>query len=370
MPDFKTNHHGSLSKAGHNAGFRAHFRITRTGASRLWRTSVITLCLLFGAALAQPSQNTLDLRGQIQPVPGRPYVTLRGVTEPFMNRTVAGSNGQFHFTDLIPGTYLINVLIPNQGETSLTVEVTRSFADRKGWVEVTVPFQETRVSSSDGQAAWSSHLVSVQELKTPEKAYHELDQAVEALSHHDPHEAEAHLQHAIRITPGFFEAWNFLGTVKSQDGDFEAAEHCFRKAVDLSPQSFEPLSNLGGALLNLHRYEEALEYNEAAVRLRPKDPVANSQLGYNYYYLHRDNEAMRYFGITKALDPSHFSYPQLGLANIYLTHSYRQGAIRELKEFLALHPDSPKAKEVSWWLEKLRNSTVEETLAAARPHLK
>lgn len=104
--------------------------------------------------------------------------------------------------------------------------------------------------------------------------------------------------------------------------------------------------NLGGVLLNLQRQSEALGYNQRAVARRPNDALANSQLGLCYFELGQSEPAEKFLKIAIQLDPAHFSHPQLTLAEIELRKGDTPEAVRLLREFVRLHPDSPQAPVV------------------------
>src|SRR5690606_21594880 len=103
------------------------------------------------------------------------------------------------------------------------------------------------------------------------------------------------------------------------------AERHFRRALKEDPSSYPPLVNLGGALLALGKHEEALKINERAVRRAPEDALAHSQLGMSYVQARDFAKAELHLRQAIALDPGHFSAPQLVLADLYLI----QGRLKE-----------------------------------------
>jgi len=58
---------------------------------------------------------------------------------------------------------------------------------------------------------------------------------------------------------------------------------------------------------------------------------------------------------AKKLEPGHFSFPQLLLAEVYARRGDRAGAICELEEFLKIHPDSDRVPDVRKTLDQLRS---------------
>src|SRR5207247_5787043 len=54
-----------------------------------------------------------------------------------------------------------------------------------------------------------------------------------------------------------------------------------------------------------------------AVKLRPEDPEGQARLGLNYLQLGEFDKALQHLREVKRIDPGHFSFPQLSLAQIY-----------------------------------------------------
>jgi len=156
------------------------------------------------------------------------------------------------------------------------------------------------------------------------------------------------------IAPQFSVALNNLGTIAYQSRYYEEVADYFRQALQQEPDGYAPLVNLGGALLSAGKIQEALEYNLRAVKAKPADALAHAQLGQSYLLLGRFDLAEVELKKSKALDPAHFSFPQLVLAELYLRQQNAASAIEELGEFLKLHPDSDRAPNLCILLEKLR----------------
>ena len=131
------------------------------------------------------------------------------------------------------------------------------------------------------------------------------------------------------------------------------SEEDFRKALADDPASFEALVNLGGALLSEGKMDQALAYNSQAVFSRPHDALANSQLGLTYFATGSLDLGQKYLEIARRIDPAHFSYPQLALAQIHLKRNERAAAAEEFHDFLRRHPDAPQAAWVRESLAKL-----------------
>ena len=303
-----------------------------------------SMCLLPPVALALlAGDRQLELKGSVEEVKLPVHIQLYGAESPFNASTTSNSHGQFRFRGLEPGTYIVSAFVRRRGEVSRTVVVTPSLADAKGIVRVSIPLPPP-VSSVE--RARRRSMVSVSQLSIPDAARQKFFDAQKDLSRRDVERATARLKEAVQLAPKYAQAWNSLGVIAYQRKDFEQAEQYFRKGLEADPANWTPAVNLGGALLNLNRPKEALEYNRLAVKNRPNDALANSQLGITYYQLGQMDKAEEYLAAAERLDPSHFSHPQLMLAQIYARRGDRPSTLRELNDFIARFPDSPTSVEL------------------------
>lgn len=308
---------------------------------------------MLALGLAAAGERPLELRGVIEPAPGMVLVTLRGAESPYYAETHTDGRGRFRFRGLAPGAYTVVAYIEGAGELRQTVVVSARLADSRGRVEVVLISPASPTSAVKSLEERSK--VSLSQLAVPPRALEEYRKAERRLNRHDVEGARKHLVRAVEIAPRFVAAWNYLGTIAYQSGDYEQAEKYFRKALEHEPGAFTPVVNLGGTLLSLKRFDEALKYNQYAVAERPDDALANSQLGQNYYFLGDFERALKFLEEAKRLDPSHFSQPQLVLADIHLRRGDRARAIAELEDFLARHPESRNAEAARRWLDQIRS---------------
>jgi len=313
----------------------------------MWRASLALML-----ALASAGERSLELRGVIEPAPGMVRVTLRGADSPYYAETHTDGRGRFRFRRLAPGAYTVVAYIEGAGELRQTVVVSAQLADSRGRVEVVLAAPASPTTAVKSLEERSK--VSLSQLAVPPRAVEEYRKAERRLNRHDVEGARKHLLRAVEIAPQFVAAWNHLGTIAYQSGDYEQAEKYFRTALEHEPGAYTPTVNLGGTLLSLKRFKEALAYNQYAAAERPDDALAQSQLGQNYYFLGDFERALRHLEEAKRLDPSHFSQPQLVLADIHLRRGDRARAVAELEDFLARHPDSRNAEAARRWLDDLR----------------
>jgi Flp pilus assembly protein TadD len=318
-----------------------------------WTLAAWTAISLLAGFTPCKGQDVFQVSGKILQSDGRPFpralpvLFLDSATSPLALRTHADRGGVFTFKGVPAGTYTLIAHIPLEGEYRKTVEVGPSLADSRGRITL-----EIRVDRLDSQEL--GHLVSAAELAIPAEAKREYLKAMFLLERNQVDGAVASLQRAVRIAPQFVEGWNHLGTIAYATRNYAQAERYFRTALEHDPGAYSPTVNLGGALLALGRVEESLDFNRRAVQMKPDDPLAQSQLGMSYYFLGRYDAAESSLKQAKALDPGHFTLPQLLLASILERNANLPGAIRELEDFLKHHPDSERAPSVQMQVERLR----------------
>jgi tetratricopeptide (TPR) repeat protein len=292
-----------------------------------------------------------DLAGHLHPEE-RASVTLFGDAFPFTASTLSDPDGRFRFQKLRPGAYTIAVFVPERGEARQTIEVGPSGADAHGRVSLDISFKATDFELAD--TLRRRHSVSAAQLTIPARAQRDYEEARKDLARHDADAASAHLEEAVALAPQFADAWNELGTIAYQTQKYDHAETCFREALKNDPQAFEPLVNLGGVLVTVNRADDAWQYNALAVEVRPNDALAHSQLGMNYFQLGDLDLSVKHLERARAIDPAHFSHPQLLLAEIHLRRGERSAAADVLEEFLHYHPDWPQAARMREAIAELR----------------
>ncbi len=318
------------------------YRDKRVPAVR-WITRSIVAALILALPSTLPAEagqrRTYQIVGKILQGDGTPFrkavpvAFLHGAITPFNARALVGPDGRFKFKNIPPGIYTLVASVANMTEMRKTVEVGPAVADSKGNVLADIKF--------DRSSSWENKgTVSAVELSVPESAQQEFNKALECVSRRDIQGAIARLKKAVEIAPQFAVALNQLGTIAYQTRKYQEAEEYFRESLKQDPTLYAPLVNLGGALLSSRKDKEALAVNLDAVKVMPGDALAQSQLGQSYYYLGQFDKAEEHLKRAKALDPSHFSYPQVTLAYLYLRTGQLAQAISEMEEFLKLHPDS------------------------------
>jgi Tfp pilus assembly protein PilF len=332
--------------------------MTRSLLQRLHGCALVSL-LAAGTLFAvdeSKSSAKFELVGEVRLAqPQKPrrlvaYVALNGNTRPYSAHTWTDFGGKFKFKKVPAGSYSLQIEIRRRGDKHLTVEVSPSLADRKGRIHQLITVEPTQSVAIKQRP----DVVSVRELSIPEKARGLYLKAEKKLSKGEIEKGIALLESAVNLAPHFVAAINRIGTVFHMQKDFAKSEQYFREALEVDPNAYAPLVNLGGSLLAMGKLEEALAINQHAVTVRPRDALANAQLGVSYLSLKNDAKAEEYLIRTKELDPLHFTYPQLALAGIYTRQNKLALVVKELREFLKLHPDDRQNTLIQKQIESLQ----------------
>ncbi|MBF0297047.1 MAG: glycosyltransferase family protein [Magnetococcales bacterium] len=120
-----------------------------------------------------------------------------------------------------------------------------------------------------------------------------------------PEQAAACWHEAVRLAPGWAEAWFHLGVALATQERFDLAEAAYREALRLDPGHAEGFYNLGVALTALQRIGEAEAACREATRLQPRLADAHYNLGVLLEEQQRLDEAEAAWRETLAVQPDH-----------------------------------------------------------------
>ena len=277
-------------------------------------------------------------------------VSLSASAFPAYQRTEVDWDGNFGFKNLRPGTYTLILRVPGAGSVRQNVEVGPTKADERGRISTTLEF------ASDGRPA-AFNVTSVRRLSIPQQAVDEYQKGLKHLENQKIDKALKSFRKTIEIAPRHASARNRVATIEYQRGEYAAAEKQYRLILEQRATYFAALINLGGVLLAQGRHEESLEINFRALEARSDEPLVHAQIGYCYYNLGEFDKSEEYLKKAKELEPGHFSFPELLLAEIYKKRLDVEAGVRELEEFLRLHPDSARVAEVRDSLAALRSQS-------------
>jgi len=189
---------------------------------------------------------------------------------------------------------------------------------------------------------------------------------------------------AIKIYPGFGDAYVALGGLLVETNEFEAAENAYKSALELIENEPLSLTGLGYIRLMQNKTDEAIEYLKKAIATGEAPAQAYSNLGYTEYTKGnipgaienleiaikknpKDFTAMFTLGLAYMVDGNFSSASdylkkvvdansedleaRLALAKSYEQLGLKEATINQLSEALKL---SPNNERITTWLNRLK----------------
>jgi Tfp pilus assembly protein PilF len=185
---------------------------------------------------------------------------------------------------------------------------------------------------------------------------------------------------ALELDPGLGEARAALGSVRTQEWDWHAAETEFRTAIEDDPGSTLGHLWYGWYLHALGRFDEALVQRRRALELDPLDVTVNRSLAMDLGATGQDEAALAQWNRVLELEPDH-GRTELQLA---LSH-FEQGRVEEGSMYLdrarSHAPDDPRtvaqlavvsamsgnAHEARRWLGRLKTQSATRYVSKVLP---
>jgi tetratricopeptide (TPR) repeat protein len=169
------------------------------------------------------------------------------------------------------------------------------------------------------------------------------------------------LKTALELDPGFFEAWNTLGTIFDRQANHAEAQRAFAQALSLNADLDYVHSNLCFSYLQSGKVEEAVRHGERAIHLNPTMPFAHNNLAIAY-------------GILGDLDRSLAEFKEGGdeagarnnLGLILLKREQFTEAMEQFKLAGRLRPFYKEAATNYWRARELKFQKVREARARLR----
>lgn len=261
-------------------------------------------------------------------------VSLKSHDAGIFRSVLTDYDGHFELQGLPAGTYEIR--IEEQG-----YEPYRSTAQFDG---SSLKLELHLTALSGPQPPANAYTISVRELKIPGNAHNEFNKGLESLAKKDENGSLNHFMKAVKLFPGYFEAFYHQGIVHINLGQLEKAMQEFQNAVVLSGGRYaKAVFGIG----YLHYLQGNPAEAEATVRrgleIDPNAPDGYVILGMTLLHLNRVDEAAQSAREALVRDPN--------MANAYLVladsnarrQNYRE-QIQDLDSYLRLDPNGPASQ--------------------------
>jgi tetratricopeptide (TPR) repeat protein len=129
-------------------------------------------------------------------------------------------------------------------------------------------------------------------------------------------QASVYLKKAVEIHERYVDAWQLLGNVNFEEGNFEQALDCYLKALKINPNDKITWQNVEVVLNKYDSIEKKILFCEKLLQINPGRYSINYMLG-NLYGKHKNNlpAAIKYLSKAYHINPQSFEVcKDLGVA--------------------------------------------------------
>jgi tetratricopeptide (TPR) repeat protein len=324
--------------------------------------SLLPALLLIVVPAALPTQNNV-IRGKVRSTGGstinNAIVELRTSNGAMISQTVTRNDGDFAFSNLVPGEYEVSVLLAGFEPTQQYVRFNHAPSERmqeilnievmiRPRVEAALPSPSVNFAQDVPKAARAAYEKAVAKMREG-KSEEATRLLREAISIYDEYfnalfalggelyregkyqEALETLERARQINDREGAVYYLFGLVMIKQQKFGVAEYAFRKAMEMNADNAATHFHRGFALIGLalqgqDAQQRVTDLAEAEREMDRAWDMSNKRL--TAVYLHR--------------------------ARIYEVRGEKEAAARELEKFLQAEPDAKNAPAVREAILKLR----------------
>jgi Tfp pilus assembly protein PilF len=201
--------------------------------------------------------------------------------------------------------------------------------------------------------------ISVTSMAAPKDAMRAYEKA-QKIRMEKPAEAEKELNKAVKIYPRFAAAWSLLGDIHRERNEFDPARTDYQQAISADPQFVNPSYGLTMIAAQEKKWADAIRLSDQVIKLNsaayPLVYFLNAAANYNLQKFEAAEESAKKF---KTLDTQH-SHPDVCLLLSYVL-SVKQdyaGAAREIRDYLAISPNSPDAESLQKEAKRFEDLSV------------
>jgi tetratricopeptide (TPR) repeat protein len=245
--------------------------------------------------------------------------------------------GKFVFEQVNAGKYTLRINYPRFREVVQPIDVSTSFSS---------------YSNFNLQPLNPVKTIVIQ--ATPVEAQEQLQIGREKLEMGRPEEAIAEFDKALRVHPGYADAYFWKGTVLMDLGKFQEAQAALQKAIELNPTFGIAYLALGACFNRMNNFSAAEQPLLEVVKISPDAMEAHYELARTYFSLNRGMEAEKFARSAIQLKTD-FAPAHVVLGNVLLRKKDTQGALTAFKEYLRLQPSGPMAAGVRGMVAKLES---------------
>ncbi len=277
-------------------------------------------------------------------------VGLYNAEESSLDEARTGSNGEFAFRGLHPGSYMLTV--DAQGFEKVSISVDLSFTSSKGNI-LRLRKSGGEEQPHGGRAEVSAHLLSI-----PANARAAFDAGKQKLYRDkNPEGSLGDFQKAVSISPGFYEAYEQMGLAYLELGKPDDAEKAASKSVELSRDNYPPADfDLGAMLMNRRQFADGEKIVRHGLELDPNAWIGHYELGRALFYEKRIPDALKSAEEARTLQPNAAIVYRL-LALVHMSEHDDSAVLQDLDAYIKLDPDSELGLRAKQLRDKVASST-------------
>ncbi len=165
-------------------------------------------------------------------------------------------------------------------------------------------------------------------------------------------------------------AWgteNDLGVIMAARGNYTEALTHLEKSLRIKSDNPDAQSNLGQVLAAQGRYEDAEPFFVGALKLNPDDPETRRRYAHDLMGQHRLDDAITQLRLALALSPKADIRTRFDLVNLLHQTGHLREAAGELRQIVAMRPDSVEGlNNLAWLLATAPDDSVRDGPAAVQ----
>jgi len=281
------------------------------------------------------------------PVSERVKIVLSTLNDPGLV-LYTDSNGFFNFDNLRPGNYFIEISGDPKNYEPVNEQVRLMRGMRANLTMHLKPKTEEAATNTGGVVA-----VGEADQEVPDPARKEFDKGVELAREGKTPEAIERFRKALDIFPTYLMARNDLGVQYLKLKQFDDAIEQFETAIEINSKAFNPRLNLGIALVDKRRFTEAMDQLLQAVSLNSASPAAHLYIGIASVETDELDVADRELRKAQSLGGPEYAVAHFYRAHVHMKRGERDGAVYELRSYLAKVPNGEHAKKARALLDEL-----------------
>jgi pentatricopeptide repeat protein len=166
------------------------------------------------------------------------------------------------------------------------------------------------------------------------------------------------LDFILKIKSNYAEAWDLLGVIYNQKGEFEKAIKYLQRAIQIDPELVSSFTMLGEIYFNLENFDKAIEYWKKEVDLAPNNKYAYYMLVDAYVKKGNFGEAVKLLETIVEKDEKDI-LARYQLMGLYKKMDNFKKAKEYEREILSMKPYYPSDIEV-WAVLMMENGLFEE----------